>query len=126
MSDMPEQPEWRSQMNDIVYRLRHAVVTEPTMPSEGYPTNLGGQAADRIEALEARMNSQIVTNEALQQALYKSDVRRDRYKAALKTIARPIDCGCNPCRGQCREGAALVIELDARMDIASEALEQPE
>ena len=42
-----------SQMNDIVYRLRHAVVTEPTMPSEGYPTNLGGQAADRIEALEA-------------------------------------------------------------------------
>ena len=54
-----------SQMNDIVYRLRHAVVTEPTMPSEGYPTNLGGQAADRIEALEAERDRYIDALEAV-------------------------------------------------------------
>lgn len=37
--------------NDVVYRLRHATITEP--PSDGYPTNLGHRCADLIESLQA-------------------------------------------------------------------------
>ena len=46
---------WRSDMDNIVHRLRYARVQEPTMPSEGFLTNLGDQAAGRIEALEAEV-----------------------------------------------------------------------
>lgn len=40
----------------------------------------------------------------------------------LKKIAAPMDCGCVPCRGQCRSAEALQIEIDAIKDMASEAL----
>ncbi len=43
-------------------------------------------------------------------------------EAALEKIASPGDCGCVPCRGQCRSEFNLSLELDERRDIASEAL----
>jgi chromosome segregation ATPase len=43
-------------------------------------------------------------------------------KAALREIAAEIDCGCVPCRGQCRSESALAIELEGRQDVATAAL----
>lgn len=41
-----------------------------------------------------------------------------RLREALERIARPRDCGCWPCRGQCESQEALLIEADAIRDIA--------
>lgn len=41
---------------------------------------------------------------------------------ALERIAAPLDCGCVPCRGQCRSQYALQIELEERQDIARAAI----
>lgn len=41
---------------------------------------------------------------------------------ALERIAAPLDCGCVPCRGQCRSQYALRIELEERQDIALAAI----
>lgn len=43
-------------------------------------------------------------------------------KAALREIAADMDCGCVPCRGQCRSESALAIELEGRQDVATAAL----
>jgi hypothetical protein len=49
-------------------------------------------------------------------------VKAVRYAEALDAIAQPLDCGCVPCRGQCRSQIALECEVEARQDIAREAL----
>jgi hypothetical protein len=48
----------------------------------------------------------------------------EEAKFALRKIqAEPFqDCGCSPCMGACRSGVAVEIELDARRDLAGEAL----
>jgi hypothetical protein len=43
-------------------------------------------------------------------------------KAALREIAAGIDCGCVPCRGQCRSESVLAMELEGRQDVATAAL----
>lgn len=43
---------------------------------------------------------------------------------ALRDIAAPTECGCSPCRGDCRSQEALQIHIDAIQDIARAALEQ--
>lgn len=45
----------------------------------------------------------------------------ERLAEALRKIAE-FDCGCVPCVGECRKGMAAEIELQARMEIAQEAL----
>ena len=45
----------------------------------------------------------------------------ERLAEALRKIAE-FDCGCVPCVGECRKGRAAEIELQARMEIAREAL----
>ena len=45
-----------------------------------------------------------------------------RLLDALREIARPLDCGCVPCTGQCRSAYAMQIEVEARQDIARAAL----
>ena len=49
--------EWRRNMDDIKHRLRYAQIVEPTMPSRGWPTSLGDEAANRIEELERELES---------------------------------------------------------------------
>lgn len=41
---------------------------------------------------------------------------------ALRRIARPHDCGCKPCTGQCRSQDALSIEIEAMRDEANAAV----
>lgn len=41
---------------------------------------------------------------------------------ALRTIARPLECGCKPCTGQCRSQEALLAHIEALQDIAEQAL----
>ena len=41
---------------------------------------------------------------------------------ALRRIAQPLDCGCVPCRGQCRSQTALECEVEERQDIARAAI----
>lgn len=47
---------------------------------------------------------------------------RDALAAALARIAAPLDCGCNPCRGQCQSELALKLIIEGLQDIATEAL----
>lgn len=47
-----------------------------------------------------------------------------KLRRALSDIARPGDCGCRPCRGQCRTKEALEIDIDGLRTIAREALAQ--
>lgn len=49
-----------------------------------------------------------------------------RLETALKRIARPHDCGCKPCTGQCMSEEALKITLDEIRNIAREALSDPD
>ena len=46
---------------------------------------------------------------------------QDKLAEALRKIAE-FDCGCVPCVGECRKGTAAETELQARMEIAQEAL----
>jgi hypothetical protein len=48
---------------------------------------------------------------------------RDRAREALERIAAPIDCGCNPCRGDCTSDAAKAIYFDEARDTARSALQ---
>lgn len=41
---------------------------------------------------------------------------------ALERIARPMDCGCKPCTGQCSSREALLAELEACYEYASDAI----
>jgi len=69
---------------------------------------------------------------ALAGELRKYDPRTTRIRAAienhddlltaLQRIAQPLDCGCVPCRGQCRSQVALECEVEERQDIARAAL----
>ncbi len=47
----------------------------------------------------------------------------EALRRAERALARlsAFDCGCVPCIGRCRTGAAAEIELEARMDFAGEA-----
>ena len=45
----------------------------------------------------------------------------DALVAALKRIAAPVSCGCNPCRGECKSANAL-FELEGRQEEALAAL----
>lgn len=49
--------------------------------------------------------------------------------AALERIARPHDCGCKPCTGDCVSQTALQITVDEIRDLARAAIaaaRQPE
>jgi hypothetical protein len=50
--------------------------------------------------------------------------QRDRYREALGRIARPLGdgCGCGGPVCHCFEPEAIRVELDARIDLAHEAL----
>lgn len=47
---------------------------------------------------------------------------RDRLRKALERIARPLDCGCVPCRGDCESPDALKITVEEHQEIARAAL----
>lgn len=42
--------------------------------------------------------------------------------AACERIARPRECGCNPCRGQCMSQEVLIIEADEMRELARAAI----
>ena len=42
--------------------------------------------------------------------------------AVLERIARPLDCGCVPCTGQCRSQEALSIIIEEMQDDARDAI----
>lgn len=52
------------------------------------------------------------------------DAEIERLRGALRQIAAPHDCGCNPCRGQCRSQEALAITVDELRDAARAALKE--
>lgn len=64
------------------------------------------------------------SNEAqcAQQSMLTAQAGKARAVEALKRIAEPPGCGCTPIC-QCRTLESRSVELEARMDIATEALE---
>lgn len=77
----------------------------------------------RIELVE-RTHIDRLTAElaALQSRLNETDAENDRLRAGLKRLASH-DCGCVPCRGECRTGRAAEIEFEERMQYAADLLE---
>lgn len=64
--------------------------------------------------------------EALQQRLTVSEQRAGVMEKALMRIARPHDCGCLPCTGDCTSKLSLEITVDAMREIAISALKPAE
>lgn len=46
----------------------------------------------------------------------------NEVKRMLQAIREGLDCGCMPCMGACRDKHSLEIELEARQDLAGQAL----
>lgn len=74
---------------------------------------ISGEDFDRVTA----------ERDALQLRLNAVDDENDRLRNGLKRLAHH-DCGCVPCRGQCRTGRAAEIEFEERMQYAAELLEK--
>ena len=131
-------------MNDLVARLRSQC--------QGYRDKLHIEAAAAIEAAQARvadlefLNGQLkdgayARNAELTAELAERDatiaelrdgweenreilrVRIATLEAAMRRLAKPMDCGCKPCTGQCRSHLAMEIEYEERMNIAKAALD---
>jgi len=79
------------------YARRQATAAEPTLVRDVYRYLLA-----RLDAAEREPDARLLD--------------------ALREIARPLDCGCVPCTGQCRSAYAMQIEVEARQDIARAAL----
>lgn len=52
-------------------------------------------------------------------------VLEERYRQAFEKIGRPLDCGCSPCRNQCRSEEAMKETVDEMRSIAMDALHAP-
>ena len=46
----------------------------------------------------------------------------EEAREALRRIATPLSCGCNPCTSSCRSNEALQCEIETLQDIAIAAL----
>lgn len=57
-----------------------------------------------------------------EERLQKLQAENSRLRAALCRHARSGDCGCVPCRGQCRSQQALEAEIEGRIEDARRAL----
>lgn len=47
-------------------------------------------------------------------------------RQALERLGKHLDCGCSPCKGQCRSAETLLVEIEARQEIARAALKLSE
>ena len=61
-------------------------------------------------------------SKALQQRLTVAEQRAGVMEKALMRIARPHDCGCLPCTGDCTSKLSLEITVDCMRDTAEAAL----
>ena len=70
----------------------------------------------------------IVVNDKLdlQQRLTAAEQRNAVMTKALERIARPHDCGCLPCTGDCTSKLSLEITVDGMRDLAESALKPTE
>lgn len=91
---------------------------------------MSGETSDYLEmahSLERESNSwnegvlremAVAAAALLRRAHERERVMRD----ALQHLSYSRDCGCRPCREQCRDKMALEIELGERIDVARAAL----
>jgi hypothetical protein len=75
--------------------------------------------SEAIDAVSLAVSNDNARREADYDALA---AQRDALVAALESIAASPNCGCHPCRGQCRSQPALEIELDSIRALARETL----
>ena len=73
---------------------------------------------ESYEAMRDRKNSIVY----LQQRLTVAEQRASDMEKALKRIARPHDCGCLPCTGDCTSKLSLEITVDCMRETAESAL----
>jgi hypothetical protein len=87
--------------------------------SANYHRDAVNRLAASVDAMGER--SETVVSVA-QERICNLEREVHHYEDALRRIVRPSDCGCWPCRGDCRSATALQIEIDGIKDLAKRAL----
>lgn len=83
------------------------------------------KAVEPLRKIGADLTNCPPTTDEVIAARRNKDARIEELERVLQRLAQMPDCGCNPCRGQCRTETALLIDLQERCDFARAVLATP-